>query len=111
MDRDIVYGLAISTIFLTLIGGWYLTPSKPRAAGTAVAEVQSEGDAALEPGASRYTPEDVRYKFEQRAKKQGKRKPANPVVEDAAPTPVDSENEAPPIDDGGDETAEEPPIE
>jgi hypothetical protein len=35
----------------------------------------------------------------------------NPVADDPSPTPVDSENEAPPIDDGGDETAEEPPIE
>jgi hypothetical protein len=109
MDRDIIYGLAFSTIALTLIGGWYLGSSKPRIADTAVAEVQADGP--LQPGATReYSPEDVRFKFEQKAKKQGKRV-VNPVAEEPSPEPVSTDNEAPPIDDGGDETAEEPPLE
>lgn len=111
MDKDILYPLVGSILFLTVIGGFYLAPSKPRIGdATAVAEVQP-ADAPLEQSARRqYSPEDVRYKFEQKAKKQGKRV-ANPVVDDAPPVPVDTENEAPPIDDGGDETAEEPPLE
>jgi len=109
MDRDIVYGIAFSTIALTLIGGWYLSPSKPRLADTAVSDATTE--AALEPDAQRqYSPEDVRFKFEQKAKKQGKRV-VNPVPDEPAPEPQSTENEAPPIDDGGDEPAEEPPIE
>lgn len=108
MDRDVLYGLVGSTIFLTLLGAFYLSPSKARVADTAVAEVQAE--APLQPGTTRhYSPEDVRFKFEQKAKKKGKRV-ANPVADEPSPTPVDSENEAPPIDDGGDETAEEPPL-
>ena len=109
MDRDVLYGLVGSTIFLTLLGAFYLTPSRAHVASSTIAEAPVE--APLEPGTPRqYSPEDVRYKFEQKAKKLGKRR-ANPVVEESSPTPESSENEAPPIDDGGDDTAEEPPIE
>lgn len=108
MDRDVLYGLVGSTIFLTLLGAFYLSPSKARVADTAVADVQAE--APLQPGATRqYSPEDVRFKFEQKAKKT-KRRNANPVAEESSPVPESTENEAPPIDDGGDETAEEPPL-
>jgi hypothetical protein len=109
MDRDILYGLVGSTLFLTLVGAFYLAPSKGRLAQTtAVAEAPSE--MALEPGTPRqYSPEDVRFKFEQKAKKQGKRV-VNPVADEPSPVPQNTDHEAPPIDDGGDETAEEPPL-
>ena len=109
MDRQMLTYVAVTIIFLTLIGGWYLSPSKPRLGATAVSEESTE--AAVEPAETRrYSPEDVRFKFAQKAKKQGKRG-ANPAPEEPSPAPESSENEAPPIDDGGDESAEAPPIE
>ena len=108
MDRDTVIAIAITTVVLTLIGGLYLSPSK-----SVVAEpVGTERTADATPSKPHFSPEDVRYKFEQKAAKEGRRKPANPVADVSSPEPESSEHEAPPNDESaGDESAEEPDIE
>ncbi len=109
MDRETAITVAITTIVLTLIGSWYLGGSSPSAAPDATAQAQ-------------YSPEDVRYKFQQKeeayAKKHKGRKPPSAAAESVADEPAEtSENEAPTNDetaDGGgvnDESAEAPPIE
>ena len=109
MDRDVLYGLVGSILFLTVVGAFYLSPSKGRLTET-MAVAGAPADMALEPGTSRqYSPEDVRYKFNQKAKKRGKRV-VNPVADAPSPVPENTDHEAPPIDDGGDETAEAPPL-
>lgn len=108
MDRDTIIAIAITTVVLTLIGGLYLSPSKRVVAGPAGAELTADAT----PAQPQFTPEDVRYKFEQKAAKEGRRRPAEPVSDVISPEPESSENEAPPNDESsGDESAEEPPIE
>lgn len=102
MERDVAIALALSTTVLTLIGGLYLAPGKPAAPGEQIAERVT------------FSPDDVRYKYQveaQKAAKRNKGKKPSPPVEDAQPMPEPSENEAPPVDESADESAEAPPIE
>lgn len=107
MDRETAITVAITTIVLTLIGSWYLGGSSAPAATEATTHAQ-------------YSPDDVRYKFQQKeeayAKKHKGKKP--PQSESPSDTSSEtSENEAPTndetVDSGGvnDESAEAPPIE
>lgn len=108
MDRDTIIAIAITTVVLTLIGGFYLSPSKRVVADPAGVELTADAT----PAEPRFSPEDVRHKFEQKAAKEGRRRPAEPVSDVSSPEPESSENEAPPNDESaGDESAEEPPIE
>jgi hypothetical protein len=96
MDRNTIYVIAAATIALTLFGGIYFAPSNKPAAAT-VAE-------------RAYATEDVRYKLQQdalkEARKKGKRqRAATPPDEEASEET--SEHEEAPID----ESAEAPPIE
>ncbi len=97
MDRNTIYVIAAATIALTLFGGIYFAPSNKPAAAT-VAE-------------RAYATEDVRYKLQQEAlkearKKKGKRQRAATPPDEEASEEV-SEHEEAPID----ESAEAPPIE
>ncbi len=99
MDRDTAITIAITTIVLTLIGGWFLgAPSTP-----------ASQDAAT------FATEDVRYKYQQAELKNPKKKKAPPP--DTSPAPEPSAHEAPENDESAtndsanDESAEEPPIE
>ena len=106
MDRDTAITVAITTIVLTLIGGWYLSPSaspQPAEGATAHAEFSSD---------------DVRYKYQQDEEKwakkhKGQKPPAFESSGGSDTNPETSENEAPPIDDSSSDggTNEEPPIE
>ena len=95
MDRDTAITIAITTIVLTLFGGWYLGPSASPA--------PSENKRVT------YAHDDIRFKFQQQEEKWAKShkgaKPPAPAAEDTSDQ--DSENAAPPNDD----SAEEPPIE
>lgn len=104
MDRETAITVAITTIVLTLIGSWYLGGSSAPAATEATTHAQ-------------YSPDDVRYKFQQKeeayAKKHKGKKPPTSTTDDSSDTSSEtSENEAPTIDHGeNDESAEAPPIE
>jgi hypothetical protein len=95
MDRNTAILIAATTIMLTLIGGLYFAPAP---AGRTITEPT-------------FDTSDIRYKLQQdeiKARKKNKgRKPPPP---DSEPE-FTSDNEAPPIDETVDDTAEEPPIE
>jgi|CXWL01.1.fsa_nt_gi hypothetical protein len=106
MDRETAIIVAATTIVLTLIGSWYLSPRTPAATGATSTQAQ-------------FSAEDVRYKFQlEEEKRAKKRKGAKPPAPSGPEAPSQaSENEAPTNDESagdesvGDESAEAPPIE
>lgn len=103
MDRETVLIIAVAMIVLTLIGVVYLAPS-------------GMPPVAHARGYTQFSPDDIRYKFQQKeeayAKKHKGQKPPPDQITPELSAPTVSDNDALKNDESVEhDSAEEPPIE